>query len=72
MAENIGLLGIDQPAEVKALVRQTLFAARPGASPLAGVLAGTADWLGGVQKTYLLSLGVRLFQFVFLVVGPVD
>jgi hypothetical protein len=69
MAETTGFLGIDQPGDIEALVRKTLFPVRLIAGHSAELFAGTADRFADVPKTYRLAFSVRLFQFVSLVVG---
>jgi hypothetical protein len=69
MAETVGFLGIDKPSEIEDLVRKTLFTAEPQESPFAALAAGQADQPAVIQKSYRLSLGIRLFQFVFLAAG---
>jgi hypothetical protein len=69
MAETVGFLGIDKPSDIEDLIRKTLFAAQPQESPFAALAAGQADQAAVIQKSYRLSLGIRLFQFVFLAAG---
>jgi hypothetical protein len=69
MAETVGFLGIDKPSDIEDLIRKTLFTAEPQESPLAALVAGQADQPAVIQKSYWLSLGIRLFQFVFLAAG---
>ena len=69
LAETVGFLGIDKARDVEALVRKTLiFPLEPGTVALRTPTAMKAP-AAGVRKSYRLSLGIRLFQFVFLVVG---
>jgi hypothetical protein len=68
MAQSVGYLAIEEAREVEVLVRRTLFST--GLSRWeTPVQAPHLDPATSGRKTYRLSLGIRLFQFVFLAAG---
>lgn len=68
MAQTVGFLGIEEAREVEALVRRTLFSPGPPRSE-SPAQATRLDLVMLRRKTYRISLGIRLFQFVFIAAG---
>ncbi len=63
---TIGFLAIERHGDVETLIRKTLFHSRPQRDDSSGRSAARAAALTAVPKRYRVSLGLRLFQFVFL------
>ncbi len=68
MDQSIGFLAIEGAREVEAMVRRTLFSPGPPRSESPAQAAHLVPMMS-VRTTYRLSLGIRLFQFVFLAAG---
>lgn len=68
IARPVGFLGIEEAREVEKLVRRTLFSPELSQS-VSPVQAVHLDSAASGRKTYRLSPGIRLFQFVFLAAG---
>jgi hypothetical protein len=69
MAETVGFLGIDKPSDIEQLIRKSLLTVQPPESHFAALSAGESDRPAGTLRCYRVSLGIRLFQFVFLAAG---